>query len=316
MYDLQRSDYRYNVGEEWERLCRRYLPEDNVEEGEMLLSHSTWGMQKTPIDVAVKHCAALGFDGLELTVIPRWPTDAATMDAAERKRIRKLYDDYNLILSGLSGNTPLLKGDTPAERMQNVELFKTYLDLASELQHPGERLSVSTTSAAEPGDWEVVKDELVELYGAAAAYAEKIGVVVGAEPHVNNALHTPEQAVWLTRQVNSPAFGIHFDISHFNVQGMPMEPVVEQLVPYTVHTHVKDERGIAPNHEFLIPGEGDMDYVGYLKAMDRAGWHDHITVEISLMVQSRPDFDALAAATQSYQVLSRAFEQAGIERKR
>jgi sugar phosphate isomerase/epimerase len=97
---------------------------------------------------------------------------------------------------------------------------------------------------------------------------------------------------------------------------MDMEKVVPQLVPYTVHTHVKDERGIAPHHEFLIPGEGEMDYVAYLKAMDRAGWTEHITVEISLMVQARPDFDALAAATQSYRVLAQAFEEAGIARER
>lgn len=281
----------------------------------MMLSFSTWGMQKTPIDVAVKHCAALGFDGLELTVIPRWPTDAATMDAAERKRIRRLYDDHHIALCGLSGNTPLLKGGA-GERAANVATFTTYLDLAAELQHPGERLSVSTTSAGEPGSWESVKNELVDLYGQAAAHAERAGVIVGAEPHVSNALHTPEQAIWLTQQVNSPAFGIHFDISHFNVQGMDMEAVVAQLVPYTVHTHVKDERGIAPDHEFLIPGEGEMDYVGYLKAMDRAGWREHITVEISLMVQARPDFDALAAAAQSYQVLSKAFAEAGIPRER
>jgi hypothetical protein len=32
------------------------------------------------------------------------------------------------------------------------------------------------------------------------------------------------------------------------------------------------------------------------------------------VVQRRPTYDALAAATQSYEVLSRAFEEAGIER--
>ncbi len=281
----------------------------------MKLSFSTWGMQQTPIDVAVKHCADLGFDGLELTVIPRWPTDAATMDAAERRRIRKLYDDHHIELCGLSGNTPLLTGDASA-RARNIETFKTYLDLAAELQHPGEHLSVSTTSSAPPDQWDAVKGELVDLFGNAAAYAESIGVIVGAEPHVSNALHTPEQAIWLVQQVNSPALGIHFDISHFNVQGMDLETVVAQLVPYSVHTHIKDERGIAPNHEFLIPGEGDMDYVGYLTAMDRAGWAEHITVEISLMVQARPGFDALAAATQSYNVLAKAFEIAGVERPR
>ncbi|MHB8647751.1 MAG: sugar phosphate isomerase/epimerase family protein [Thermomicrobiales bacterium] len=281
----------------------------------MLLAFSTWGMQKTPIDVAVAHCAALGFDGLELTVIPRWPTDAATMDAAERRRIRTLYDDHHIDLCGLSGNTPLLRGDA-AERAANVETFTTYLDLAAELQKPGERLSVSTTSAGEPGSWEAVKDELVDLFGNAAVHAEKTGTIVGVEPHVSNALHTPEQAIWLVEQVNSPALGIHFDISHFNVQGMAMEPVVAQLVPYTVHTHVKDERGIAPDHQFLIPGEGDMDYVAYLQAMERAGWNEYITVEISLMVQARPDFDALAAATQSYHVVAKAFEDAGVSRER
>src|SRR5690348_16328864 len=134
----------------------------------MFLSYSTWGMQQTPIDVAVRHCAELGFAGLELTVIPRWPTDAATMDAAERKRIRQLYDDNHILLCGLSGNTPLLRGETPDERARNVDVFTTYLDLASELQRPGERLSVSTTSSGQSDDWDAVKNELVNLFGTAA----------------------------------------------------------------------------------------------------------------------------------------------------
>ena len=43
----------------------------------MQLAYSTWGMPTVPIETAVAHCAALGFDGLELTVIPGWTTDAA-----------------------------------------------------------------------------------------------------------------------------------------------------------------------------------------------------------------------------------------------
>jgi sugar phosphate isomerase/epimerase len=93
-----------------------------------------------------------------------------------------------------------------------------------------------------------------------------------------------------------------------------MEASVAMLAPLSLHTHVKDERGIAPDHAFLIPGEGEMDYPRYLTLMRDAGYDGHIVVEISLMVQARPDYDALAAATQSYDVLSRAFETAGIER--
>ncbi len=279
----------------------------------MLLSFSTWGMQKTPIDVAVAHCAALGFDGLELTIIPRWPTDAALLDTAARRRIRALYDDHNLLLCGFSGNTPLLDAD-PEMHTLNRAAFRSYLDCAAELQRPGEHLTVSTTSGGNPAMWESVRDRLAEEFGAMAREAESRGVVVGLEPHVGAALHLPEHALWLLDQVHSPALSLHFDISHFNVQGLDMETVIAQLAPHSHHTHVKDERGVAPNFEFLIPGEGDCDYVTYLKAMDKAGYTGHITVEISLMVQSRHGYDALAAATQSYDVLSRAFTDAGITR--
>jgi sugar phosphate isomerase/epimerase len=279
----------------------------------MLLSYSTWGMPNVPIDVAVSHCAGLGFDGLELTVIPGWSTDAAGLDAAERTRIRRLYDDHHLALCGMSGNTPLLAAD-PDEHARNMTRFRGYLDLAAELQHPGETLTVTTTSSGAAEDWDAVKESLVDRFGQLAEHARQAGVMIGAEPHVGTALRRPEDVLWLIDQVRSPALTIHFDISHFNVQGMDMETVVAQLAPHSAHTHVKDERGLAPDHEFLIPGEGDMDYPRYLQAMDRAGYDGHIVVEVSIMVQRRPNYDALAAATQSYQVLSRAFEEAGISR--
>src|SRR5215212_3446608 len=133
----------------------------------MQLSYSTWGMPLVPIDVAVAHCAGLGFDGLELTVIPGWSTDAAGLDAAERKRIRRLYDDHDLELCGMSGNTPLLAAD-PDEHARNMARLRGYLDLAAELQRPGERLTVSTTSGGEPDEWERSTKILVERFGELA----------------------------------------------------------------------------------------------------------------------------------------------------
>jgi sugar phosphate isomerase/epimerase len=115
----------------------------------MKLSYSTWGMQTTPIDEAVRHCAALGYDGLELTIIPGWPTDAATMRVNERRRIRQLYDDAGLELCGISGNVGLLQGDPSAEEADAAR-FRTYLDFAAELQQPGERLIVTTVSGGAP----------------------------------------------------------------------------------------------------------------------------------------------------------------------
>ncbi len=281
----------------------------------MLLSYSTWGMPAVPIDEAVAHCAGLGFDGLELTVIPGWITDGATLDANERRRIRQLYDEHNLDLCGLCANTTLLDPD-PAAHALNEARFRSYLEIASDVQSPGERLTVSTTSGGAPSDWEAQKGRLVDLYGRFAEQADGLGVVVGVEPHVGAAIHRPDQVLWLLDEIRSDALTVHFDISHFNVQGMDMDETIATLAPHSAHTHVKDERGLAPNHEFLIPGEGEMDYPRYLRGMANAGYTGHIVVEVSIMVQRRPDYDPLAAATQSYQVLADAFATAGLERTR
>jgi sugar phosphate isomerase/epimerase len=69
-----------------------------------------------------------------------------------------------------------------------------------------------------------------------------------------------------------------------------------------------------PDYEFLIPGEGDFDYVRYLREMEKAGYRGYITVEVSVMVQRRPGYDARAAATLSYETLSRAFRESGVGR--
>lgn len=279
----------------------------------MQLAYSTWGMPTVPIETAVAHCAALGFDGLELTVIPGWTTDAALLDGAARRRIRALYDDHRIALCGLSGNVPLLDSDgVPSAEAE--DRFRTYMDLAADLQHPGERLIVTTTSGGLSAHWDTTKAQLVERLGSLCSHAEQAGVRIGIEPHVDAALRLPDQALWLLAQVNSPALTIHFDISHFNVQGLDMDTVIARLGPLSAHTHVKDERGIAPNHAFLIPGEGEMDYVRYLTAMDAIGYAGYIVVEISLMVQRRPHYDPLAAATTSHEVLSGAFQHAGIKR--
>lgn len=279
----------------------------------MYLGYSTWGMPTVPIDVAIAHIAGLGFDGLELTVIPRWLTELSRLDAAERRRIRQLYVDAGLALPSVAGHTPLLAQD-PTERQQNIARLQRTADFCAEMTINGHTPPLNTTVGGKSAEWEQVREALVEGVGALAAFCGSRGVTLAIEAHVGNAVDTPERAVWLMEHVNSPFARLNFDISHFNIIGRPIEETVAALAPWAAHTHVKDERGMAPDHQFLIPGEGDFDYVRYLRAMDRAGYTGFITAEISVMVQRRPSYDPLAAATQSYAVLNQAFHTAGIIR--
>jgi sugar phosphate isomerase/epimerase len=277
------------------------------------LGYSTWGMPTVPIDVAVARIAQLGFDGLELTVIPRWLTEISTLGADERRHIRQLYSDYNLVLPAVAGHTALLEAD-PARHAANMERLCRTADLCCELTLGGSIPALNTTVGGRSDDWERRRHELAERAGVLATYAGNQGVTLALEPHVNTALDRPERVVWLIEQVDSPYCRVNFDISHFNIIGLSVEETVAVLAPLAVHTHVKDERGRAPDHEFLIPGEGEFDYVRYLKAMAAAGYDGFITVEISVMVQRRPQYDPLAAAARAYSVLSRAFEEAGLPR--
>jgi sugar phosphate isomerase/epimerase len=120
----------------------------------------------------------------------------------------------------------------------------------------------------------------------------------------------------LIELVGLPNVKVNFDISHFNVMGYSIEESVSAMAPLSVHTHVKDETGRAPDHQFLIPGEGVFNYVDYLQAMHRHGYTGYISAEVSVMVQRRPTYDPLQAATQTYATLSAAFDAAGIDRSR
>jgi sugar phosphate isomerase/epimerase len=61
-----------------------------------------------------------------------------------------------------------------------------------------------------------------------------------------------------------------------------------------------------------VPGEGDCDYARYLPAMDAAGYSGCITVEISVMVQRRPDYDSAEVARRSFATLAAAEQASGV----
>ncbi len=279
----------------------------------MKLGYSTWGMPTVPIDTAIHHIAQLGYDGIELTIIPRFTTELSTLDAAERKRIADMLKQHNLALPAIAAHSSLLETDAAAHE-RNMWRLKGGVDLAVELAQGDELPAVNTTPGGKPEQWETLKNFLAERVGELVDYAAERGVTIAMEPHIGAIIDTPAKVLELLESVNSPYLKVNFDISHFDIVGMSTEETVSALAAVSAHTHVKDQRGIAPDFEFLIPGEGTFDYVGYLKAMQAHGYDGFITAEVSFMVQARENYDPLAAATLSYETLSRAFTEAGIER--
>ena len=248
-----------------------------------------------------------------MTVIPGYTTELSTLNSSERQRIAKLLKDHHLPLSAIAAHSNLL-ATNKEDYQKNMWRLKGGVDLAVDLVEDGIMPAVNTTPGGSPNQWEELKSFLVERINELVDYAKLRGVTIAMEPHVGAIIDTPDKMRECLDLVDSPYFKVNFDISHFDVVGFTIEEAVAALAPHSIHTHVKDQRGRHPNFEFLIPGEGDFDYVTYLKEMQESGYDGFITVEVSMMVQQRKDYDPLAAATLSYQTLSRAFAEASIER--
>ena len=136
-------------------------------------------------------------------------------------------------------------------------------------------------------------------------------VIIGVPPRGAAPGDLPARVQAVLDAVGSPAVRLNFDNSHFEVMGCHAADYVPQLARYAVHTHLKDQRGIAPAYEFLVPGEGDFDYAAYLPMLAAAGYDGSLTVEISKMVQNRPGYDPHEVAARSFAVLDGAVRTSG-----
>ncbi|MBI3911201.1 MAG: sugar phosphate isomerase/epimerase [Armatimonadetes bacterium] len=275
----------------------------------MKLGYSTWGMPDAPVEEALPRLAAMGYTGVELTVLPRYTTALERLDQSARGRIRELLGALPMDLPAIAGHTSLLDED-PEIHAANLARLRATVDLAVDLAGEGAPAVINTTAGGRPGEWECVRERLAETVGALAVDAARRGVILAIEPHAGTALNTPERTLWLLNAVRSPAVKVNLDNSHFDAIGMPVEEYVAALAPHSVHVHVKDVRGRAPDHEFLLPGETDYDYPRFLRLMHAHGYDGYITVEASVMVQRRPGYDPYAAAAFGYRTLAWAFAAA------
>lgn len=288
------------------------------------LGYNTWSMPMMALSDAAKLCGSLGYDSLELTVSEGWPTDVMTMEKGDAARWKAIVESNGLRLSSLTANTPILVDEGPWRVA--VDRIVRSLELAGDLQDStyGVPVSIGASFPTDPSGplmpldaperWDSYREQVTERIGDLAARAEALGAKLALEPHVSTVVSTPDRAQHVIDTVNSEALGINLDISHFDVQGMDIVEVVRRLGPLAVVSEVKDERGIVPDFEFLVPGEGDFDYAAYLRAMDAAGYQGTIAVEISLLRQAKDDYDPYAAAQRSYEVLSAAFRTANVDR--
>ena len=281
----------------------------------MQIAYCTWSMMNTPIEEGLPVIAKIGYTGIELAVTPRFATDLYTLDAAKRRRIAELLDEHQITLAAIAGHTTVCEED-PDKHAANMQRLRDTIDLADELRQEGRTPAVVSLVGGHEDDWGRLRNLVAERVVELGDYAASKDVIYAPEMHSGTSMDLPRKALWLLEQVNHPYVKLNFDISHCEIVGMPTEEACNAMAPHSVFTHVKDQRGLYPHHEFLTPGSGPSDYVRYLKAMDAAGYTGFIGMEVSVMVQRKPGFDPFVDAALGYYALLRAFNESGVPLER
>jgi inosose dehydratase len=273
---------------------------------------SLYGMRSLALKEALQTCARIGYDAVELALMPGYHADPATLDAEARRRLRGQLQEYQLAVPALMENLPLSADDTAHQRQ--LDRLKAAADLGQALS-PDERPVIETILGGVAGSWDKVRALFVRRLTDWARVAMEKQTTVCIKPHRLNAMNLPEQALWSLREVNSPWIKLTYDYSHFEHRDMTLAGTMKQLAPHTRFVHVKDTRVDGGKMQFLLPGAGQVDYVEYLRELKSTGYRGCVCVEVSGMVSNQKNYDAAQAARQCYERLAGAFAKAEVRRK-
>jgi inosose dehydratase len=265
------------------------------------LGFSLYGMKTVPLAEALKTCADIGYQHVELALNAGWPTEPKLLSADARQDLRRQLDSLHLGVSALMLNMSLAIDD--AGTAKNVESIKEAAQLAHDL-FPENPPLIETVLGGKPAEWEQLKDRMAAHLKTWGAAAEAARIVIAIKAHVGSAVNSPERLKWLLDQAPSKAICVAYDYSHFEVQGIPLEPGLRTLLPSTRFVHVKDTTGDASKFKFLLPGEGHTDYAAYFKLLRELGYSGPIVVEVSAQVFNQPGYDPIAAAKSCYAKLA------------
>ncbi len=271
------------------------------------IGFSLYGMKSLPVADALKVCSEIGYECVELAAMTDWPCAPEKLSAEQRRDLRQQLKDRQLQLASLMENLPLtIDGE---KHRDNLDRFKRAFELSRDLS-PKQTPLIETILGGSPDKWEMLKDKFVERLRDWSAVAAEHKAIIAIKAHVAGALHLPRDAAELVQTINSPSLQLTFDQSHFQLRDVPMADAWKMMAERTRFVHVKDGRGKPGAFQFLLPGDGTIDYVELFRLLKSSRYSGPVVVEVSGQLSSKPDYDPIAAARKCWPVLRDARKRA------
>jgi inosose dehydratase len=233
-----------------------------------------------PVGSMLEEISTAGYAGVELIDGPELLGPAA--------RLRTMLDDTGLQVAAYSSFV------NATEYSVNTAKYRADLDYAAEL---GVRtIMVCGGWIMEPrrtafdADYRAFADNLA----AAGAYAERNGQILAFHPHMGCIVETAEEVDRLLAYC--PELRLCLDTGHLAAVGSDPAALVRRHPDRVAHVHLKDFDTSA--HAFAELGRGDvgLDFAGFLRALDAAGYSGWLTVERDMPALSPSQSATVSAA--------------------
>jgi sugar phosphate isomerase/epimerase len=273
----------------------------------VFFGYGTYGMRTLATREALQLIADIGYEGVELCIMPGWSTDSATISPETARTVGGVLHDRGLVAFAFIDSLGM--SSDPKRRDKNLERIKRAAALADRL-----RVSpvLDTVLGYKSADWDRVKHAMADEVGAWAEQAKDAPLTIGIKPHASQALDRPEKALWILKQVSKPNIRVVYDYSHMQLEGLSIERSLRPLLPYIATISVKDAKGTADHPQYLLPGDGTIDYVAYFRLLKEWNYRGFVSVEVSRMIFDAPGYNPVRTAHLCYERLKPAFRSSGL----
>ncbi len=261
-----------------------------------------------PLDKALDAASKAGFQGVEIFSIetsPGYPEAEAAAELASQLASLSL-EPVGFILGGF--------------------VYESEADFRANLAKREERMAFAHSIGADngllfiPSKGKLSDAEALRTAGrnvaAICRAADKHGIKVGLEP-IGKAdfLNTPASVLRLIQNIDHDNLGLTVDFFHFHTAGCSLRDLdaIPAEAIFLIHIDDAPSAPIAQLDDSMrvLPGQGGLDVVGFIRALHRIGYTGHLSVE--LFNRDLWAKDPLVAAKASRSTLHDVMNEAGIE---
>ena len=273
----------------------------------MILGYNTNGLAHHDLVQAIHLLAKIGYESVAITIDhgalspfdDRWRRQAmqvkATLDGLGMRSVIETGARY--LLDPCQKHEPTLVSADRQERKRRIAFYRHAIDVARLLG--SDCVSIWSGVLHDTVNEDLAWDRLVSGLGDVCNYAVENGMAIGFEPEPGMFIDSMERLGQLLDRIDASSLRLTLDIGHLHCQGeTPIADQIRRWGPRVVNLHVEDM--CAGLHEHRMFGEGEIDFLPVLAAIQEINYRGGVHVELS-----RHSHDGPVAARKAWDFLQR-----------